>query len=106
MSLFITDHKILHFDSKVISFIQGMESPTLTSVMKFFTFIGSAPFVIFMSIVILFFLYKVLHHRMELILFILTIVGSAALNGLLKHHHVFIMASYSKKMGKNSSYTI
>ncbi|MEH7548919.1 phosphatase PAP2 family protein [Bacillus sp. AFS076308] len=85
MSLFISDHKIVHFDTKVIRAIQGMESPPLTNVMKVFTFIGSAPFVIVLSIAILFFLYKVLHHRMELILFIVSIFGSAALNGLLKH---------------------
>ncbi|MCM3727923.1 phosphatase PAP2 family protein [Neobacillus cucumis] len=85
MSLLISDHKIVHFDTIVIGAVQGMESPTLTSVMKFFTFIGSAPFVIVMSIVILFFLYKVLQHRVELILFIVTIIGSAGLNGLLKH---------------------
>ncbi|MEH7413814.1 phosphatase PAP2 family protein [Neobacillus drentensis] len=85
MSLWISDHKIVQFDTIVISAIQGMESPALTSVMKFFTFIGSAPFVIVMSFGILFFLYKVLKHRVELILFIASILGSAALNTLLKH---------------------
>ena len=85
MSLLISDHKIVYFDTMVISAIQGMETPTMTSVMKFFTFIGSAPFVIVMGIVILFFLYKVLQHRIELILFIASILGSAALNTLLKH---------------------
>lgn len=84
MSLLISDYKILHFDSKVIAAIQGLESPSLTSVMKFFTFIGSAPFVIVLSLILLFFLYKVLHHRMELLLFIASIIGSSALNGLLK----------------------
>jgi undecaprenyl-diphosphatase len=84
MSLLISDHKIVQFDSNVIAAIQGMESPGLTKVMKFFTFIGSAPFVIVLSIILLFFLYKVLHHRMELILLIASIFGSAALNGLLK----------------------
>lgn len=61
------------------------ESPGLTVVMKVFTFIGSAPFVTILSLFLLIFLYKVLHHRQELILFIAAVAGSALLNGLLKH---------------------
>jgi undecaprenyl-diphosphatase len=52
--------------------------------MKIFTFIGSGTFVVILSLILLFFLYKVLHHRLELILFIAAIVGSVAINGLLK----------------------
>jgi undecaprenyl-diphosphatase len=85
MSLLISDHKIIRFDSFVITTIQGLESPLLTSIMKFFTFIGSAPFVIILSLFLLFFLYKVLHHRLELILLSAAILGSAALNGILKN---------------------
>jgi undecaprenyl-diphosphatase len=85
MSLLISDHKIIHFDSYVITAIQGFESPLLTSIMKLFTFIGSTPFVIILSLFLLFFLYKVLHHRLELILFSAAIIGSATLNGILKH---------------------
>jgi undecaprenyl-diphosphatase len=84
ISLLISDHKIVHFDSSVIAVVQGWESPGLTAIMKVFTFIGSAPFVIPLSLCILFFLYKVLHHRQELILFIVALIGSEALNGLLK----------------------
>jgi undecaprenyl-diphosphatase len=85
ISLLISDHKILQFDGTVIQAVQGLESPTLTSVMKFFTFIGSAPFVSILIICLIFFLYKILHHRQELILFMGAVIGSAALNGLLKH---------------------
>jgi undecaprenyl-diphosphatase len=108
ISLVISDHKILHFDSTVIAAVQGMESPGLTSVMKFFTFIGSAPFVTILSICLLFFLYKVLHHRQELILFMGAIIGSAALNGLLKHlfhrlrpelHRLISVSGYSFPSG-------
>ncbi|MDQ0199665.1 phosphatase PAP2 family protein [Neobacillus ginsengisoli] len=84
ISLLISDHKIISFDSKIIASIQGQESPMLTNVMKFFTFIGSAPFVIILSLLLLFFLYKVLHHRLELILFIATIAGSSVINQVLK----------------------
>jgi undecaprenyl-diphosphatase len=52
--------------------------------MKFFTFIGSAPFVIILSLLLLVFLYKVLHHRLELILFIAAVDGSAVINQVLK----------------------
>lgn len=85
ISLLITDRKIIHFDRIIIDSIQGLESTVLTNVMKFFTFIGSAPFVIVLSLFLLFFLYKVLHHRLELILVVAAITGSAILNGILKN---------------------
>ncbi|QCJ44257.1 phosphatase PAP2 family protein [Bacillus sp. S3] len=84
ISLLISDHKIINFDSNVIAAIQGMETPLLTKVMKFFTFVGSTPVVIILSILLIVFLYKVLHHRLELILFVSAIIGSAILNQVLK----------------------
>ncbi|ETI66393.1 phosphatase PAP2 family protein [Neobacillus vireti] len=84
ISLLISDHKINDFDSDIIAAVQGLESPTLTKVMKFFTFVGSTPVVIILCIFLIFFLYKVLHHRLELILFIFAILGSAVLNQILK----------------------
>ncbi|SMQ75742.1 undecaprenyl-diphosphatase [Bacillus sp. OV166] len=84
ISLLISDQKIIHFDRTVIDMVQGSETLVLTNVMKIFTFIGSAPFVIVLSLFLLFFLYKVLHHRFELILFAAAITGSAILNGILK----------------------
>ncbi|MFJ5712927.1 phosphatase PAP2 family protein [Neobacillus sp. NPDC093127] len=84
ISLLISDHKIIDFDSDVIAAIQGLESPTLTKVMKFFTLIGSSSVVIVLTIILIIFLYKVLHHRLELILFISAIIGSAVLNQILK----------------------
>ncbi|MEH7502590.1 phosphatase PAP2 family protein [Neobacillus drentensis] len=84
VTLLISDHKIIDFDSDVIAAIQGLESPLLTKVMKFFTIIGSTLVVIILSLLLMFFLYKVLHHRLELILFISAITGSAVLNQILK----------------------
>ncbi|ULT59124.1 phosphatase PAP2 family protein [Neobacillus drentensis] len=84
MSLWISDHKIIRFDSTIIGYVQGWETPALTRIMMFFTFIGSAPFVVVLSLILLFFLYKVLHHRLELILFVYAVIGSAILNQLLK----------------------
>lgn len=85
ISLLISDQKIVHFDSSVISAIQGLETPSLTSIMKFFTFIGSSKAVIVISLVLMVFLYIVLHHRLELILFTVAVVGSAILNDVLKN---------------------
>ncbi|KOP63661.1 phosphatase PAP2 family protein (plasmid) [Priestia megaterium] len=84
MATLISKYNIIQFDSTVISFIQGFESPTLTMIMKFFSFIGSTSSVIVLSLFILFFLYKVLHHRSELILFIGVVLGSSILNLILK----------------------
>jgi len=84
MAILISGSKIEVSDHSIISFIQGFESPGLTAIMKCFTFIGSTPSVAVISLFSLFFLYKVLKHRTELILFIAIIVGSPILNELLK----------------------
>ena len=84
MAILISGSKIEASDHSIISFIQGVESPGLTVIMKCFTFIGSTPSVTVISLFSLFFLYKVLKHRTELILFISIIVGSPILNELLK----------------------
>ncbi|CAN7233209.1 phosphatase PAP2 family protein [Paenibacillus sp. LjRoot153] len=75
---------IAQVDSSVISAIQGMESPWLTSVMKGFTFIGSTPVVIVISVTCLLLFFKFLNHRLELILFVALVAGTAILNQLLK----------------------
>lgn len=84
LAYFIHGHDIIHFDHHVISFVQAMESAWLTSIMKLLSFIGSAPVIIVFSLFVLFFLYKVLKHRYELILFIAVMAGSPFLNGILK----------------------
>jgi undecaprenyl-diphosphatase len=80
----IGGQKISRFDTSIISVVQGLESPVWTIVMKMFTFIGSTPVVAVLSIVIIIFLYKVLHHRLEIILFIVILAGSSILNAILK----------------------
>jgi len=84
MALLVSNHSIYHFDSTVIYFIQGLESPAITSIMKIITFLGSSVFIILLSISILYFLYKVLNHRSELILFVAALIGSNILCVLLK----------------------
>lgn len=84
IALLVSDKKIAQFDSTIIAFIQGLESPGLTSIMKFFTFIGSGTQVVVIALLVIFFLFKVLHHRRELILFIWVVLGTTILNEILK----------------------
>lgn len=80
----ISKHQILVFDSMVISSIQGMESSKLTAILKFFTFIGTTQVILVISFFVLIFLYTVLRHRSELILFSIVMVGTPIINLLLK----------------------
>ncbi|MFB3162585.1 phosphatase PAP2 family protein [Neobacillus sp. 179-J 1A1 HS] len=76
--------KLVDFDRTVIGAVQSQEAPYITSIMKFFTEIGSTKIVVILCLFIIFFLYKVLHHRLELLLFIGVVVGTPILNTLLK----------------------
>lgn len=84
MAVLIRRDLILTFDSMVISFIQGLETPALTVVMKFFTNIGSTISIIVISLLALFFLYKVFDYRSELLLFTIVIAGTPIINSILK----------------------
>lgn len=83
-AILVSDKKIAQFDSTIIAAVQGQESSGLTSIMKFFTFIGSGIPVAVIALLTLFLLYKVLHHRRELILFIWVVLGTTILNEILK----------------------
>jgi len=72
------------FDTKVITFVQGLESDSLTKILKVFTWIGGQIPVIVILLATLIFLYVVLHHRSELVFLIAVVSGSALLNILLK----------------------
>ncbi|MBO0999923.1 phosphatase PAP2 family protein [Bacillus sp. SD075] len=84
MAFTISANEYLKFDEVVIPLVQGWESPLLTVIMKFFTYIGSTGSLIILSLVILFFLYRVLKHRLELVLFTAVMVGSPLLNLMVK----------------------
>ncbi|MGN7401839.1 phosphatase PAP2 family protein [Cytobacillus praedii] len=108
MAFFVSANKVVQFDSTIITFVQGFENSSLTAVMKFFTFIGDTNSVIVLSILVITFLYAVLKHRVELILFIVAIIGSAVLNQLLKYsfqrarpelHRLIEIESYSFPSG-------
>ncbi|HEY2493501.1 MAG TPA: phosphatase PAP2 family protein [Paenibacillus sp.] len=81
----IGGNRVTFFDNPIISFIQGLESPAWTGVMKWFTTVGSAGVMIIISICTLFILYVVFKHRQELILFFAVVLGSQFLNIMLKN---------------------
>ncbi|WP_410769044.1 phosphatase PAP2 family protein [Fontibacillus sp. BL9] len=76
--------RINRFDRTLIDFVQGREAPGLTGVMEFFTSIGNGTSVALITIVAMIFLYGVLGHRRELLLLCCVMIGSTALNSLLK----------------------
>ena len=76
--------KLIQFDQVLISAIQSFESPTLTLVMKFFTQIGSFSSMFVIILFVSLFLYFVLKHRIELILFIFVVAGTPMINQALK----------------------
>lgn len=84
MALLVNKNSLVQFDRVIISFIQGLESSALTSIMKIFTFIGSTIFILVLTCVVLYLLYKVFNHRAELILFITAIIGANILFLALK----------------------
>ncbi len=85
ISFLMEMEKLVLFDNRIISYVQGLESQPLTTIMKFFSFIGDTVPVIVITLLSAFFLYRVLHHRRELVLLMITMIGSTLLNVLLKH---------------------
>ncbi|MFD0671524.1 phosphatase PAP2 family protein [Cohnella sp. GCM10027633] len=71
-------------DDDTIRYVQGWESPGLTSMMETFSWLGSTLAVVAISLVAIVLLAAVFGHRKELILFVIVVAGSAALNKLLK----------------------
>ncbi|UQZ36370.1 phospholipid phosphatase [Paenibacillus sp. PK3_47] len=72
------------FDNMIIDFIQSMESPALTAFAKGLSLVGSSRLAIGIALVTMLLLFFVLHHRMELVLFIWVAVGSYTLNTMMK----------------------
>jgi undecaprenyl-diphosphatase len=74
-----------HTDARIISLVQGWESPGLTPVMNFFSWMGTGLPLIILMLGIMLFLHQVLGHRKELLLFAAAGIGSSLLNVALKH---------------------
>ncbi|WP_042337940.1 phosphatase PAP2 family protein [Bacillus andreraoultii] len=84
MAIFVKEDLMERFDLAVIQFVQGLESESLTKIMFVFTKIGSFPFVITIFFMSSLFLYFVLHHRSELVLYGGLLIVTQIANQLLK----------------------
>ncbi|KXG45047.1 phospholipid phosphatase [Tepidibacillus decaturensis] len=84
IAAFVSFNKIQWFDLPIIIWVQSLENSYLTEVMKFFTWIGSTKIVIAIIIITSIILYVLLKHRIELVFFVIVMIGSTALNNLLK----------------------
>lgn len=84
VALLVGFHRLNVFDRSIIRFVQGFESPAISPIMKFFTAIGAGLPVTAIAVVIVLFLFFVLKHRRELILFVFVLGGSPLLNVVLK----------------------
>ena len=72
------------FDKPMINAIQGLETPWLTTIMKFFTWIGSGYGVGAITIIAVVLLYFVFKYRHQAFLLVVVIVGTVIFNHLLK----------------------
>ena len=81
----IGNKSIAGFDNTVSSFVQGMETPWLTSIMKVFTWIGSGYVVAPITVIAFILLFFVYQYRQQAFLLVVTIAGTVLLNGLLKN---------------------
>lgn len=74
---------ISSFDEPIVDFIQGAETPWLTTIMRMFTDIGSTTAVIILGIIALGLL-LVRKHRAQAVLFVVALAGTGILNQTLK----------------------
>lgn len=84
IALNISRYKYITSDSVIISLIQGLEAPTLTSVMIFFTELGSSKIIYLIGAFLLIFLFTVIKKRSQLILIPIVFIGARMLNQILK----------------------
>ncbi|WP_186672757.1 phosphatase PAP2 family protein [Sporosarcina sp. BP05] len=82
----VGNESIAHFDTAVIGFVQGLEAPWLTSIMRVFTWIGSGYVVATIALIGFIVLFFVLHYRHQAFLLIAVIAGSVLLNSALKSY--------------------
>lgn len=86
IALFINSRNVVQLDQMMINFIQGFESPILTSIMKFFTYIGSFKIVAAFALLFSFLLYRLTKNHAELTLFVTVVVGTPLINAVLKNY--------------------
>ena len=84
LAVLIDSKLIAQFDQSVISIIQGLESKTLTQIMKVFTFIGSYKGILVILLMMIFILFFVLKSRTDALLVAVVIAGTQVINQVLK----------------------
>lgn len=82
----VGNKSIARFDTSVISFVQGMETPWLTVVMKVFTQIGSVYIIAPVGVIAFVLLFYIFRYRQQALLFVIVVAGTPVLNGLLKNY--------------------
>ncbi|MDM5335863.1 phosphatase PAP2 family protein [Fictibacillus enclensis] len=96
LAFLVMSNAVFPADMAIISFVQGFESPLFTTVMRFFTFIGSFPVVLGISVLILLLLFKLYKQKAELIVFMIVLVGSPLFNELLKRFFHRVRPEYHR----------
>lgn len=108
---FITYHVIkgnsMGIDEKIMMHIKPLETNISTYIMKLFSFIGSTIPVIIISLILLIIIYLLYKKRQEVYLFMVVLVGSTAINQLVKFiikrerpiSHLVIESGYSYPSG-------
>ncbi len=83
IAILVKAQKLTEFDQTIIHFIQGLECKQLTSVMKFFTQIGSfsSIMMIFLLVSVILVLYK---SKLNMFIFGIVVLGTPLLNEMLK----------------------
>lgn len=81
---FVQEQSIQSFDLPIIHFVQGLETPWLTTLLKTFTWIGSAYFVVPATLIACYLLYFVYKRRSVAYFFASVMVINIVMNGLLK----------------------
>ncbi|MGN7165720.1 phosphatase PAP2 family protein [Paenibacillus cellulositrophicus] len=85
MMVLVGADRIAWFDQSIIDAVQGMENEGLTRIMKGFTFLGSSLVATLLSVIAFLFLWLVLRHRKELLMFLLSVGGSEIWNVIIKN---------------------
>ncbi|MEC0174775.1 phosphatase PAP2 family protein [Paenibacillus favisporus] len=85
MMVLVGADRIAWFDQSIIDAVQGMENEGLTRIMRGFTFLGSSLVATLLSVIAFLFLWLVLRHRKELLMFLLSVGGSEIWNVIIKN---------------------
>ncbi len=84
VAILVNQEKTVSFDDPIMSAVYQWESPMMTLLMEFISFVGSAPVVIMLLLTAMFIFYFVLRERAAAIILFVVVAGSHTLNQLLK----------------------